>query len=157
MRYMNFRRLWLSAFLAIVVVTGCVTSRPDERKVTPQEQKTMSAIKTSFVLLAEGMSTGDLDKVFKAVSVQEWDRQPFKEFQDSYGKNKLVWQAMFRGSFLKTIGIENNMASAVVIWGTGESALLEFIKEGEGWKLLSMSLPAPVIFPGGAPPAPTGQ
>jgi len=147
----------LPVFLPVLVVTGCVSSRPDERPVTPKEQKDMAEIKASFILLADGMTSGDLDKVFKVVSVQEWDRQPFKEFKDSYEKNKLVWQAMFRGSFLKTIGIENNMASAVVIWGTGESALLEFIKEGEGWKLLSMSLPAPVIFPGGAPPSPVGQ
>lgn len=155
--YMRIVSLLPVLLCAGAVLGGCATaSEKTDKKNADEHQLKVTAIKESFTQLADAMATGNMDKVKQYVSAQEWDRNPFPQFAQEYEQNKMLWQAMFRGAYLKTIGIDNNVASAIVIWGTSESALVEFIWEDNIWKLLNMSLPAPVLTPSGSaqPPIP---
>lgn len=145
------------ALSAALLAVGCTTAAEKKSKKDAESHQLFStAITESFAQLADGMVSGDMAKVRQYVSDQEWDRNPFDQFAQEYKQNKVLWQAMFRGAVLKTIGVDNNIASAIVIWGTSDSGLLEFIHENGVWKLLNMSAPAPVITPaiGGQPPIP---
>lgn len=100
-----------------------------------QEAKEIRSIKEIFAQFSQRMVQGDLKAAYDLVSIGYKKGQSYEDFVKDYEtyRNKLVKR--YQNAFLNLVAVEDTVASAWVIWGTGEKGLLVFIKEGKTWKL----------------------
>lgn len=138
----------LSNFVIILLVlglAGCMTTAPNRPKPTRAEKAEIESIHKSFTIIVRGMVEGDLKTVYQYLSALQRGQQSYDEFAADHEQNKSAWQSLFRDAYLKYVSVEENKASVVIIWGTGENALGEFIKEKGIWKLNFTSGPASIM------------
>ena len=137
--------------LLIISLLGCVSKTPKTTNNPPSkiEKNEMESVRKSFTIIVQGMMKSDLKNVYQYLSVTQHNQQSYDEFVADYKVNKTTWQSLFRGAYLKDVAVDENKASVIIVWGTGENALGEFIKEGDTWKL-NFIRGTPSVMPPGA-------
>lgn len=123
-----FRYLLITACFLIALVVNCAG-------IESRELKEIESIKKVFAQLSRGMVQGDLKSIYPILSANFKKLQNYKEFVEEYTDNRDKLIDRFKSSFLKRVAVEDTIASAWVVWGTGNKGLLIFIKEGDTWKL----------------------
>lgn len=139
-------------------LAGCVSS--EVQQGTPvlgsaviREQ---NSINVAFNSICKLMLNGDAKTVYdRYLSRGAQKLQTYEEFAGEYEANRKSWLELFNGAVLKHIAPEEKKASALVVWGTDESALLEFSKEDGDWKINYLRGPAGVMDSGTQMPAPS--
>lgn len=92
------------------------------------------------------MLSGDTKKVYdRYLSRFSRTQQTYDEFAGEYESNRKTWLELFNGARLKHIAPEERAASAVVLWGNGESSLIEFAREDGDWKINYLR-PSPAVI-----------
>jgi hypothetical protein len=128
----------LGCLLAFYGLTGCVSSgTPADFKETDSAVvKEQNAINVVFNQVCKLMLSGDIKRVYdKYLSRIPREQQTYAEFSEEYESSKKLWLEIFNGAMLKHIAPEEKAASAVVLWGNGESSLIEFTREDGEWKI----------------------
>lgn len=124
--------LLITCYLFLALFIGCAG-------LAAQEAQERTAIRATFAQLAQGMIQGDLKSTYDLLSANFKRYQSYEDFVKEYEINRDKLIDRFQDAFLKFVSVEGTMASAIVVWGTGEQGLLEFIKESQhgvsGWRL----------------------
>jgi len=108
-----------------------------------REQNSINAVFSDVCRL---MLNGEIKTVYdKYLSKKPREIQSYEEFVKEYEANKKSWQELFNGAMLKQIAPVDKIASAIVLWGTRDSSLIEFSKEDGGWKINYLRDPAKVM------------
>ncbi|MDI6733043.1 MAG: hypothetical protein QME51_02760 [Planctomycetota bacterium] len=141
----NFNMFTILSIILSLLLSGCVSSTPAPRidKSIIKEQRLIDDnFKTICNLMLKGKISTVYDKYFSG-SLK--NLQSYDEFVKGYNENKKSWDLLFKGAILKQISPEEKLASAIVVWGTGETSLIEFFKEDKIWKINFLRGPA-VVF-----------
>jgi len=129
-------------------LSGCVRSeiRSGSAEIDSTVIKEQNSINAVFSNVCRLMLSGETKTVYdKYLSKTPRELQSYEEFAKEYETNKKLWLDLFNGAMLKHIAPVDKIASAVVLWGTRESSLMEFSKEDGDWKINYLRGPAEVL------------
>lgn len=145
---MSQRNIILNLLVLGLGLAGCISNQPQvSNKPTRAEKIAQEAITKSFGIITRGVVEGDLKTVYQYLSTTQHEQQSYEEFVKDYELNKSVWRTIFCGAYLKQIAVEENKATVIIIWGNGEVAGGEFVKEMEAWRLNFLRGTTPGITP----------
>jgi len=139
-------------------LSGCVSSEIQQGSPVIDSAiiKEQNSINVVFNKICKLMLNNEIKAVYdEYLSKGARKRQSYEEFAGEYEMNKKFWLELFNGAILKHIAPEEKLASAVVVWGIGDSSLIEFSKEDGGWKINYLRGPAGVMDGGTQMPAPS--
>lgn len=145
---MNLRFVVLIGLFALGCLGGCVSSetQSDPSVIDSAVIKERNSINAVFSNICRLMLNGETKTVYdKYLSKNPRELQGYEEFVKEYETNRKSWQELFNGAMLKHIAPVEKIASAVVLWGNGDSSLIEFSKEDGAWKLNYLRAPAKVM------------
>jgi len=129
MKYIN-----LLSIAVILLFINCI-STSDDPKVNTAD---IEPIKKSFTTFADAMVKGDLKAAYDLTGGLYRKFQPYADFEREYNQNKEYLVLRFQGAFLSNISAVENEATARLKYGTAEETIVEFIKEGNIWKIKRM-------------------
>ncbi|HLD35746.1 MAG TPA: hypothetical protein VJC37_03415 [Planctomycetota bacterium] len=141
----------LIGLCAIGCLGGCVSSetQSDPSVIDSVVIKERNSINAVFSNICRLMLNGEIKTVYdKYLSKKPRELQGYEEFANEYEANRKSWQELFNGAMLKHIAPVDKIASAVVLWGNGDSSLMEFSKEDGVWKINYLRGPAGVVDQG---------
>jgi hypothetical protein len=125
-----------------------VSTPVDTNSIVIDKEAVESVVK-NFNGVCYGMLKGDTKTVYdKYLSISVQNNQSYDDFVKDYDSNKETYNKLFSGAILKGVATEDKLASAIVVWGTGESSVIEFIKENNTWKINFLREPAKVFNQG---------
>ncbi|MEW6026432.1 MAG: hypothetical protein AB1599_03940 [Planctomycetota bacterium] len=139
-------------------LAGCSSSQPqpDTRAIDSAVIREQGSINSVFNRICKLMRNGEPKEVYDYyLSKSAQKSQNYADFANEYEMNKQSWFELFEGATLKHIAPEERVASAVVLWGNGDSSLIEFSKEDGDWKINYLRGPARVMEGGTQMPAPS--
>lgn len=145
---MNRCFIVLIGLFAIGCLGGCVSSetQSDPSVIDSVVIKERNSINAVFSNICRLMLNGETKAVYdKYLSRKPRELQSYEEFAEEYETNKKSWQKLFNGAMLKHIAPVEKIASALVLWGNGDSSLIEFSKEDGAWKINYLRGPANVM------------
>jgi len=135
----------LSIIFTALLLFQCVSTPVDEPIIVVDKAEVNAVIK-HFNEACYSILKGDTKTVYdKYLSASIQKAQSYDEFVNEYNTNKENYIKLFSGAILKQISPEDKLTSAIVVWGSGESALIEFAKENNIWKINHLRGPA-VVF-----------
>lgn len=138
-------KIIIATIFMLLLLSQCV-STPADKPILIVKKSTVDAIIKDFNVICYSMLKGDTQTIYaKYLSSSIQDSQSYDEFVTDYETNKETYKRLFSGAILKQIAPEDNLASAIIVWGNGDSALIEFIKENSIWKINHLRGPA-VVF-----------
>ena len=135
----------LPTIFTALLLFQCV-STPVDKPMNVVNKADEDAVIKHFNAVCYSILKGDTKTVYDeylSASIQK--SQSYDEFVNDYNTNKENYIKLFSGAILKQISPEDKLASAIVVWGSGEHALIEFAKENNIWKINHLRGPAVVI------------
>lgn len=138
-------KIVIATIFILLLLSQCV-STPADKPILIVKKSTVDAIIKDFNTICYSMLKGDTQTIYaKYLSSSIQDFQSYEEFVNDYEANKETYKRLFSGAILKQIAPEDNLASAIIVWGNGDSALIEFAKENNIWKVNHLRGPV-VVF-----------
>lgn len=136
-------KIVIATIFISLLLSQCVSTPVDKPGIVV-EKATVDAIIKDFNAISYSMLKGDTKTVYaKYLSTSIQNSQSYDEFVSDYNANKETYIRLFSGATLKQISSpEGNLVSTIVLWGNGESAVIEFIKENNIWKINHLIGPA---------------
>jgi hypothetical protein len=135
----------LLTIFTVPLLFQCV-STPVDKPLILVDKTEVDLIIKHFNTVCYSILRGDTKAIYdNYLSSSIKESQTYDEFVRDYYSNKETYNKLFSGAILKQISPEEKMASAIVVWGSGESSLIEFVKENNTWKINHLRGPALVF------------
>jgi len=133
----------LAGFISLTLIQ-CTTVTVNDNAVRNKED--IKNIIKNFNSVCYAMLKEETQEVYDTyLSAACQGNQSLDDFLKEYETNKPYWKSLFSGAILKQISPVDNMASAIVVWGTGDSVLIEFAKEKDIWKINALREPISIF------------
>lgn len=107
--------------------------------ISASERAEINSIKKSFDTLSQAMVDGKLEIAYNLLCATYKFTETYEQFVKEYNEGRDTLVMRYKGSYLSNISVNGNQATARLFFGTGEKIMLNFIKEGDVWKVESRS------------------
>lgn len=124
-------KIGFSLVFVILILIGCQADL--NRHLSGDEKYSPEEI---FNIVNQAIVKGDLQTAYRYLSSAQKKNLTLEEFKESYKVNKDIWLRQINGAKIDYVSIDKleGKASARVIWGTGLTTIVSFVREEGIWR-----------------------